>query len=185
MNKPNSTKSQKPKRKTKRDDAASIVGEDLAELLAEYGRVKSNALVEMSNADSTSNRSHRSHRNSRSPVQAFLYPKGLSVKIAVAKSLHTQPTEARTEASKPKSIRRVVRDFVGLQEYDERRALASHFAGILQKSVFGNSFGNSEVTRVNPTSLKNVVRSTIGLEPVSRQPTKPMSVREAVKLSMQ
>lgn len=147
----------------------------MAELLEEYGGVKSNALIEMSEADS--DRSNRSDRGNRSPVQAFLYPKGFSVRVAVAKSLHTQPTEA----PRPKSIRRVVRDTVGLREYDKRRALASHFAGILQKSVFGNS----EAEKINPHSVKNVVRSTIGLEPVLGQPTKPMSVRKAVRLSMQ
>ena len=176
MNIQNSRNSTKPKRKsTKRDDAASIVGDDLAELLEEYGGVKSNALIEMSKADS--NRSDRGNRSNHSPVQAFLYPKGLSVRVAVAKSLHTQPRET----PKPKSIRRVVRDTVGLRQYDKRRALASHFAGILQKAVFGNS----EAEKINPHSVKNVVRGMVGLKPVSGQPTKPMSVREAVRLSMQ
>lgn len=182
MNIQNSRNSTKPKRKsTKRDDAASIVGDDLAELLEEYGGVKSNALIEMSEADS--NRSDRGNRSNHSPVQAFLYPKGLSVRVAVAKSLHTQPREATeaTEAPRPKSIRRVVRDTVGLRQYDKRRALASHFAGILQKAVFGNS----EAEKINPHSVKNVVRGVIGLKPVSGQPTKPISVREAVRLSMQ
>lgn len=182
MNIQNSRNSTKPKRKsTKRDDAASIVGDDLAELLEEYGGVKSNALIEMSEADS--DRSDRSDGSNRSPVQAFLYPKGLSVRVAVAKSLHTQPREATeaTEAPRPKSIRRVVRDTVGLRQYDKRRALASHFAGILQKAVFGNS----EAEKINPHSVKNVVRGVIGLKPVSGQPTKPISVREAVRLSMQ
>lgn len=175
MNNQKSTKPKPQRKATKKDDAASIVGEDMAELLegyGVYGVVKSNALIEMSETD----------RNPVSPVQSFLYPKGLSVKAAVAKSLHTQHAQPSV-APKPHSLRRVVRDSVGLRQNDKREALASHFAGILRKSVFGDSEGDSKAARVNPNSVKNIVRGTVGLKPVSEQPTKPKTAREAVRLS--